>query len=127
MVSRISRLQKSQAEAEPELDSSLALLVKIDPAGSLDSLVLFNQADAGIAQDYSAFRAAHRDRFDRYMDEIWTSSPCPKRLNLQQTPGNRGSASLQFLYRHPQIYPPRQTSTPPAASQELECDWKLTS
>ena len=40
MISMISRLQKSQAEAEPELDASLALLVKIDEAGMLDSFVL---------------------------------------------------------------------------------------
>lgn len=70
MVSTISRRQKSQAGAEPELDSSLALLVKIDQAGMLDSFVLLNRADAGIAQDYSAYRAAHRDRLDRYMDEF---------------------------------------------------------
>jgi hypothetical protein len=46
------------------------MLAKIDGAGMLDSFVLLNQADAGIAQDYSAYRAAHRDRLDRCMDEF---------------------------------------------------------
>ena len=64
MVLLISGQQKSDS------DLDLATLVKINQAGMLDPYVLLNRADAGIAQDYPAYRAANRDKVYRYLDEF---------------------------------------------------------
>jgi tetratricopeptide (TPR) repeat protein len=66
MVSVISELKKGDSA----LDPALATLVKIDEAGMLDAYVLLNRVDAGIAQDYPAYRAANRDKLYRYLDEF---------------------------------------------------------
>ncbi len=51
-------------------DPSLAALVKIDKAGFIEPFALLNHADQGIAQDYAAYRAAHRETIYRYFDEF---------------------------------------------------------
>jgi tetratricopeptide (TPR) repeat protein len=53
-----------------KIDPSLAALVKIDQAGFLEPFALLNRADKEIAQDYIAYRAAHRDTLYRYFDEF---------------------------------------------------------
>jgi tetratricopeptide (TPR) repeat protein len=68
MVTILSKDAKSKKK-EKEMDPSLLALVKLDQAGFLEPFVLFNRADAGIAQDYAAYRAAHRDVLRRYLDE----------------------------------------------------------
>jgi tetratricopeptide (TPR) repeat protein len=68
MVAVISEDAKSKKKAKP-MDPSLLALVQLDHAGMLEPFVLFNRADAGIAQDYPAYRAAHRDALRRYLDE----------------------------------------------------------
>jgi tetratricopeptide (TPR) repeat protein len=61
------------------LDSSLQALVKIQEAGFLDAFVLLNRADAGIAQDYEAYRLSHRDKIRLYLDEfVVPKTPAPK-------------------------------------------------
>jgi tetratricopeptide (TPR) repeat protein len=52
------------------VDPSLASLLKIDQAGFIEPFTLLNHADKEIAQDYSAYRSAHRDTIYRYFDEI---------------------------------------------------------
>jgi tetratricopeptide (TPR) repeat protein len=62
--------QKDYEKKLPKLDPSLQLLIKIQEAGFLDPFVLLNRADAGIAQDYPAYRAASRDKIRSYLDEF---------------------------------------------------------
>lgn len=59
----------SQKKAE-KLDPSLLALIRLDHDGLLEPFVLLNRADPEIAKDYPAYRAAHRDKLYRYMDEI---------------------------------------------------------
>jgi tetratricopeptide (TPR) repeat protein len=68
MVSVIAEDAKSKKKAK-SMDPSLVALVQLDHAGLLEPFVLFNRADAGIAKDYPAYRAAHRDLLRRYLDE----------------------------------------------------------
>jgi tetratricopeptide (TPR) repeat protein len=68
MVSVIAEDAKSKKKAK-NMDPSLLALVQLDHAGLLEPFVLFNRADAGIAKDYAAYRAAHRDVLRRYLDE----------------------------------------------------------
>ncbi len=49
-------------------DPGLLLLLKLHDAGLLQAYILFSLGDAGIAKDYSAYRAAHRDKLEEYMD-----------------------------------------------------------
>jgi len=61
--------QKDYQTKLKALDPSLQELVKIQEAGFLEPFVLLNRANAEIAQDYEAYRAAHRDTIRRYLDE----------------------------------------------------------
>jgi tetratricopeptide (TPR) repeat protein len=51
-------------------DPSLAAVVRIDKAGFIEPFALLNRADKGVAQDYAAYRAAHRETIYRYFDEF---------------------------------------------------------
>lgn len=68
MVSVIAEDAKSKKKAK-NMDPALLALVQLDHAGFLEPFVLFNRADSGIARDYAAYRAAHRDLLRRYLDE----------------------------------------------------------
>jgi hypothetical protein len=59
-------------------DQSLLLLLKLHQAGLLESYVLFRLADEGIAKDYSAYRAEHRNKLEEYMDKF-VVPPAPAR------------------------------------------------
>jgi len=52
-----------------KLDSSLAMLKKLDAEGLLEAYVLFVRADAGIKHDYAAYRQNNRDKLKRYLTE----------------------------------------------------------
>jgi tetratricopeptide (TPR) repeat protein len=69
MVKILAPEAVSQKKAE-KLDPSLLALIQIDHEGLLEAFVLLNRADREIALDYPAYRAAHRDRLYRYMDEF---------------------------------------------------------
>jgi hypothetical protein len=45
-------------------------LIQVDHDGLLEPFVLLNRADRDIAQDYPAYRSAHRDKLYRYLDEV---------------------------------------------------------
>ncbi len=62
--------QKDYQKKVKDLDPSLQALIRIQEAGFLDSFVLLNRADAGIAQDYSAYRAANRDKLRGYLNDF---------------------------------------------------------
>ena len=52
------------------LETSLAMLVKLNEDGFLEAYVLFARPDQGIARDYPAYRAANRDTLRRYWIEV---------------------------------------------------------
>lgn len=60
---------KDYAKTLPKLDPSLQAFIRIQEAGFVEPFVLLNRADAGIAKDYPAYRAANRDKIRRYLDE----------------------------------------------------------
>jgi tetratricopeptide (TPR) repeat protein len=69
MVGVIAEDAKSKKKAK-NVDPALLALVQLDQSGFLQPFVLFNRADAGIARDYAAYRAAHREILRRYLDEF---------------------------------------------------------
>lgn len=64
----------SEKKAE-KLDPALLALIRVDHEGLLEPFVLLNRADPQIAQDYPAYRAAHRDKLYRYVDEFVLPKP----------------------------------------------------
>jgi len=52
-----------------KLDPSLSPLLKLYEDGLLEAYILIAKVDEGIAQDYVAYRAAHRDQIRRYIAE----------------------------------------------------------
>jgi tetratricopeptide (TPR) repeat protein len=69
MVAILAPDAASLKKAE-KLDPSLLALIRVDHEGMLEPFVLLNRADPEIAQDYPAYRAAHRDQLFRYVDEF---------------------------------------------------------
>jgi hypothetical protein len=58
---------KEQGKEVKQMEPSLAKLVKLNEAGLLEPFVLFARADRGIAQDFSEYRKANRDKLRRYL------------------------------------------------------------
>lgn len=52
-----------------KLDSSLAALKKLNDEGLLEAYILLARSDAGIRQDYAAYRQTNRDKLKRYLTE----------------------------------------------------------
>jgi tetratricopeptide (TPR) repeat protein len=52
-------------------DPNLLALRKLSDAGLLESWILLDDADDGIAQDYAKYRDAHRDKLTQYIREYW--------------------------------------------------------
>ena len=69
MVKVLAPEAGSQKKAE-KLDPALLALIQIDREGLLEAFVLLNRADRQIALDYPSYRAAHRDKLYRYVDEF---------------------------------------------------------
>jgi tetratricopeptide (TPR) repeat protein len=64
MVVTVVREQKIPPD---KLDESLRNLLEVSDAGMLDCWILINGADQGIAQDYAAYRDAHRQLLHDYL------------------------------------------------------------
>jgi tetratricopeptide (TPR) repeat protein len=64
------RDSKDFSKKSKDLDPSLLDLIKIDESGFLEPFVLLNRVDAGIAQDYPGYRAAHREKLRQYLDQF---------------------------------------------------------
>jgi tetratricopeptide (TPR) repeat protein len=78
-VAVAEKLKNDKRTAELVLkDPGLLLLMKLRHAGLLEAYVLFSLGDAGTAKDYSAYRAAHRDKLEEYMDKF-VLPPAPAR------------------------------------------------
>ncbi len=58
---------REQKIAPDKLDASLRNLLEVSDAGMLDCWILINGADQGIAQDYAAYRDAHRQLLHDYL------------------------------------------------------------
>ncbi len=52
-----------------KLEPSLAILKKLDAEGLLEAYIFFVRSDAGIKQDYAAYRQNNRDKLKRYLTE----------------------------------------------------------
>jgi hypothetical protein len=64
MVVTVVREQKIPPD---KLDESLRNLLELSDAGMLDCWILINGADQGVAQDYAAYRDAHRQLLHDYL------------------------------------------------------------
>ena len=53
-----------------ELDGPLRALIILQGVGMLEPILLLDRADAGIAQDYVAYRATHRDMVREYLNGV---------------------------------------------------------
>jgi tetratricopeptide (TPR) repeat protein len=60
---------KEQKIPEDKLDPTLKSLIALDKDGMLECWILLNGADQGIAQDYAAYRATHRELLHAYVDK----------------------------------------------------------
>jgi tetratricopeptide (TPR) repeat protein len=60
---------KEQKIADDKLDPTLKSLIALDKDGMLECWILLSHADQGIAQDYAAYRATHRELLHEYMDK----------------------------------------------------------
>jgi tetratricopeptide (TPR) repeat protein len=60
---------KDQKIADDKLDPTLKSLIALDKDGMLECWILLSHADQGIAQDYAAYRATHRELLHAYMDK----------------------------------------------------------
>jgi len=58
---------KEQKIPEDKLDATMKSLLALDQDGMLECWILLDHADQGIAQDYVAYRAAHRDLLHAYI------------------------------------------------------------
>jgi len=62
---------KQKAVKIKSLNPQLATLLKLSQAGLIEAYVLFARADEGIAQDYAAYRAEHRDKLRQYLSDYF--------------------------------------------------------
>jgi tetratricopeptide (TPR) repeat protein len=60
---------KEQKIPEDKLDATLKSLIALEKDGMLESWILLNHADQGIAQDYVAYRATHRELLHAYVEK----------------------------------------------------------
>jgi len=58
-----------------EIDPQIAKLIDLQQHGSLESYILLNRADAGLAQDYPAYRENHRENLRDYLESCIVSQP----------------------------------------------------
>lgn len=69
-------LEKGVAEHEfAQLTPALAALIMLKQQGLLEPYILLVHADAGIAQDYPAYRDAHRDKIRQYINTWVIAKP----------------------------------------------------
>ena len=67
----LAKLQEDKKTAQSLTnDPGLAWLSKLYQAGLIEPYVLFSLGDAGIARDYAAYRAQHRQELGEYMDKF---------------------------------------------------------
>lgn len=78
MMATVLGERKDFEEKKKDLDPALLQVVRIDKAGFIEPFALLNRADAEIAQDYPAYRAANRNKIYQYFDEIVVPKVSPQ-------------------------------------------------
>lgn len=68
VAATVSRTLQERKISRERLDESLRNLLNISDAGMLDCWILIDGADAGIQQDYSAYRTEHRSLLHDYLE-----------------------------------------------------------
>jgi tetratricopeptide (TPR) repeat protein len=61
---------EQQAKGQPITDPQIATIRTLRDRGMLEAYVLLHAASAGVARDYPAYRAEHRDRLQAYMEAM---------------------------------------------------------
>jgi tetratricopeptide (TPR) repeat protein len=61
---------EQQAKGQPITDPQIATIRALRNRGMLEAYVLLHAPSAGVARDYPAYRAAHRDRLQAYMEAM---------------------------------------------------------
>ena len=59
---------EQEAKGQPIKDPQIATIRTLRDKGLLEAYVLLHAPNAGVARDYPAYRAEHRDRLQAYMD-----------------------------------------------------------
>lgn len=65
----VLKMVEEQRKEIKTLNPSLAKLKKLNDEGLLETYILLARADAGIRQDYEAYRQSNRDKLKRYLAE----------------------------------------------------------
>lgn len=81
LIATAKELEPANPEVGKKLGPTLATLQALDRAGLLEACILFERADAGIAQDFAAYRLQHRAELVRYLKSVWfrpAASPAAK-------------------------------------------------
>ena len=61
---------EQQAKGQPITDPQVATIRALRDRGMLEAYVLLHAPSAGVARDYPAYRAEHRDRLQAYMEAM---------------------------------------------------------
>jgi tetratricopeptide (TPR) repeat protein len=69
--------EKVKSNTITNLDPTLATLLKLRREGLIEAYVLISAADDGIAKDYPAYRAGHRELIHRYIAEYVAAPLAP--------------------------------------------------
>lgn len=100
LTAAAKRLEKLSADKKFSgsiaADHSLALLLELHQAGLVDPYVLFSLGDAGIARDYAAYRAKHRDKLEEYMDKFVVPTLSTQHSAVSTQPVDRVVDALQM-------------------------------
>jgi len=69
LLASVALIYRETSKNKPKSkDPSLELLAKFEEEEMLAPFVLLTHADEGIAEDYSAYREAHRDKLIAFLD-----------------------------------------------------------
>jgi tetratricopeptide (TPR) repeat protein len=83
ILTAAEELAKKDPAALEKMSATLATLKLLEDSGLLEAFVLLDRADAGIAEDYPAYRLQHRAELVRYIQTAWlraapaTPQPAP--------------------------------------------------
>jgi hypothetical protein len=65
--------QNEKKKKKVKMDAQLQSLAELQSKGMLEAYILFHRADDGIAQDYAAYRDAHRNKLREYVESLIVS------------------------------------------------------
>ena len=77
-LSQAAKMLPQNVQAADIDDPSLALLKRLSDANMIEPYVLLSAADAGIAQDYVAYRSQNRSQLEEYLSQFVVPPTPPK-------------------------------------------------